>query len=66
MLLYFYLINKNDICTSERNADVLIHTYKEIALAVRNTKHIEVGLYRDMMANQHMMVHTFLGKSEKF
>jgi hypothetical protein len=48
--LYF---KDNHIRTIERNADVLLNANKDIDLMVntRETKYMEVGCYRGMMAN---------------
>ena len=47
----------DDIRTIERNADVLLNACKNIGLAVNTwkTKYMEIGRYRDMIANQHRL-----------
>jgi hypothetical protein len=47
----------DDIRTIERNADVLLNACKDIGLAVNigKTKYMEIGRYRDMIANQHRL-----------
>ena len=46
----------NDIRITERNADVLLNSCKNIGLAVnkRVTKYMEVGRHRGMMTNEHI------------
>jgi hypothetical protein len=47
-----------DIRTIERNADVLLNTSKDIALAVNKgkTKYMEIGRHQGLMANQLITV----------
>ena len=48
----------DDVRTIERNANVLLNTYKDIGLAVitGKTKCIEVGRHCGMLANEHFTV----------
>ena len=52
-----YLIG-DDIRTIERNANVLLHACKDIGLAVNtgNTKYMEIGRNRGMIANEHIKI----------
>jgi len=52
-----YLLG-DDIRTIERNADVLLHACKDIGLAVNtgNTKYMEIGRNRGMIANEHIKI----------
>ena len=48
----------DDIRTIERNADVLLHSCKDIGLAVNTgkTKYMDIGRHRGIIANEHIKI----------
>ena len=58
LLFDIFTVLCDDIRTIERHPDMLLNASKDIDLAVNTgkTKFMEIGLHKDMMANEHITI----------